>query len=162
MPFTPKDWKDAAGHDGGGDTSTPLTAAALEDMEDRLSDYTDSAITALLVASGSFSPVLTNTTNLDGSTTNVAHYLRIGTFVVVGGRLNIDPTATGNIVLGVTFPIASAIGATFDVAGTWQADAAQEGGRILGNTTDDRATFQGPAVSTAAHDIGYTYTYKLV
>jgi hypothetical protein len=35
VPFTVKDWRDFP------DTSTPITAVALEDMEDRLSDYSD-------------------------------------------------------------------------------------------------------------------------
>lgn len=35
MTFTSKDWKDFP------DTTTPITAAALEDVETRLSDYTD-------------------------------------------------------------------------------------------------------------------------
>lgn len=35
MPFTPKDWKDYP------DTTTPINAAALEDLETRLSNYTD-------------------------------------------------------------------------------------------------------------------------
>jgi hypothetical protein len=34
MPFIPKDWRD-----GPIDTSTPLSAAALEDLELRLSNY---------------------------------------------------------------------------------------------------------------------------
>jgi hypothetical protein len=37
MPFTPKDWRDYP------DTTTPINAAALEDMETRLSGYTDSS-----------------------------------------------------------------------------------------------------------------------
>jgi hypothetical protein len=35
MPFTVKDWKDYP------DTTTPITAAALEDLEDRVTDYAD-------------------------------------------------------------------------------------------------------------------------
>lgn len=35
MPFTPKDWKNAP------DTSTPITEAALEDLETRVTDYAD-------------------------------------------------------------------------------------------------------------------------
>ncbi len=42
MAFTPKDWRDADSSTGGGDESTPLNAVALEDLEIRLSDYTDS------------------------------------------------------------------------------------------------------------------------
>jgi hypothetical protein len=38
-PFTPKDWRNAAAHDGGGDTSTPLSAVALEDLETRVGNF---------------------------------------------------------------------------------------------------------------------------
>jgi hypothetical protein len=38
VPFTVKDWKDAP------DATTPLSAAALEDMETRLSAYTDASV----------------------------------------------------------------------------------------------------------------------
>ncbi len=47
MPFTEKDWRDFP------DTSTPITAAALEDMESRLSDYTDTEAAALRPRSSS-------------------------------------------------------------------------------------------------------------
>jgi len=40
MPFTPKDWKDLP------DVTTPLSAAALEDMETRLAAYTDTRVDA--------------------------------------------------------------------------------------------------------------------
>jgi hypothetical protein len=36
-PFSYKDWRNATAHDGGGDTSTPLSAAAFEDLETRVS-----------------------------------------------------------------------------------------------------------------------------
>lgn len=38
MPFAPKDWHNAP------DTTTPLDAAGMEDLETRLADYVDSAI----------------------------------------------------------------------------------------------------------------------
>ena len=37
MPFTPKNWQDTPS------TATPITAAALEDLETRVTDYTDTA-----------------------------------------------------------------------------------------------------------------------
>lgn len=37
--FTVKDWRNATTHEGGGDTSTPLSAIALEDAETRLSEH---------------------------------------------------------------------------------------------------------------------------
>ena len=39
MPFSVKDWRDSP------DTTTPLNAAALEDMETRLSGYSDDVVT---------------------------------------------------------------------------------------------------------------------
>jgi hypothetical protein len=39
-----KDWRDATSVVGGGDTSTPLNAVALEDMEQRLAAYTDTRV----------------------------------------------------------------------------------------------------------------------
>lgn len=41
MPFSPKNWQDAPS------TATPLTAAAIEDIEGRLSDYTDAEVGAV-------------------------------------------------------------------------------------------------------------------
>lgn len=41
MAFTPKDWKDYP------DTTTPITSAALENLETRVTDYTDDEIAAL-------------------------------------------------------------------------------------------------------------------
>jgi hypothetical protein len=37
MPFTPKNWQDTPS------TTTPITAAALEDLETRVTDYADTA-----------------------------------------------------------------------------------------------------------------------
>ncbi len=39
--FTAKDWRNATAHDGGGDTSTPLSAVAIEDLETRVTDFSD-------------------------------------------------------------------------------------------------------------------------
>lgn len=44
MAFSVKDWRNANAVGGGGDTSTPLDAPALEDMETRLSGYTDTRV----------------------------------------------------------------------------------------------------------------------
>lgn len=49
MPFTTKAWKDAPA-----DTSTPLSGAALTDLEARLSGYTDTSVAS---ASSSSAPI---------------------------------------------------------------------------------------------------------
>src|SRR6059058_2653242 len=47
MPFTPKDWRNAP------DSSTPISAEALEDLEARLGEYTDTQIGTLTPTSPS-------------------------------------------------------------------------------------------------------------
>ena len=42
MPFTPKNWQDTPS------TATPITAAALEDLETRVTDYADATVAANL------------------------------------------------------------------------------------------------------------------
>lgn len=61
MAFTVKDWKDYP------DTTTPINAAALEDVEDRLSDYTDSEIATHSADTTSVHGI-SNTANLVAST----------------------------------------------------------------------------------------------
>lgn len=53
-PFTTKDWQD------GPSTATPITAAALENLETRVTDYTDDEIAAFLA--GQIGRVLTLST----------------------------------------------------------------------------------------------------
>jgi hypothetical protein len=103
MPFTPKDWRDATGHDGGGDTTTPLTAAALEDMETRLSAYSDS-----LVSTGGWTVSITNTANIAASSALTGFYVKILDFVVLGTRITIDPTSAGvSTEVQLSLPVAS-------------------------------------------------------
>ena len=71
MPFTPKDWRDHP------DVTTPLSAAAMEDLETRLSGYTDSATAP--VAWTAFTPSFVNLTV--GNATNVGQYMDNGEFV---------------------------------------------------------------------------------
>ncbi len=63
MAFVPKDWRDSP------DTTTPITAVALENLETRVTDYTDTSIlfvTALLtvvpadIKNASYTLVLTD------------------------------------------------------------------------------------------------------
>jgi hypothetical protein len=60
MAFTPKDWKDLP------EVTTPLSAAALEDMETRLAAYTDTVMAAEVAtrAAGDTSTASTAATNL--------------------------------------------------------------------------------------------------
>jgi hypothetical protein len=115
------------------------------------------------VFSGTYTPTLTNTTNIAASTPFASQYMRVGNVVTVSGRLNIDPTTSGAACeLGISLPIASDITTTSGCAGTgsiYTTTTEVSSGGILGDTTNNRATFRFVAGGTAARDYGFTFTY---
>jgi hypothetical protein len=122
------------------------------------------------VFSGTYTPSLTNTTNIAASTPYQFQYTRIGNVVTVSGRVNIDPTASATASeLGISLPIASA----FPASATGVSNLAGVGsihttttevstGGILADTTNDRAQFRFVSGGTAARDYAISFTYLVV
>jgi hypothetical protein len=116
------------------------------------------------IFSGTYTPSLTNTTNIASSTAAVCQYMRVGNVVTVSGTVTIDPTATGRIVMGFSLPIASALtaanecGGTFASAGTTTVNV----GSITADSTNDRATFDGIANDAASRTYGFSFTYRVI
>ena len=113
------------------------------------------------VFSGTYTPTSFNTTNIAASTPQSAQYLRVGNTVTVSGQIDIDPTATGFAILGLSLPIASAITSAVQLSGVFNCpDAA--GGGVYGDAANDRATFQFTASSAANLTYYYTFTYRVL
>lgn len=113
------------------------------------------------ITSGTYTPTLTNTTNIAASTALVTHYIRIGDEVQIGGIVNIDPTAAGACVMGMSIPIASNLTATADLSGTIVSSTSGENGYASADTTNDRATFNFVVSNTANHTFGFTISYTV-
>jgi hypothetical protein len=111
------------------------------------------------VFSGTYTPTLTNTLNVAASTAVTCQYMRVGKVVTVSGQVNIDATATGDTVLGVSLPIASNFGAGRQCGGVFSKTftASANAGAIYGDATNNRATFRINSDTTA--DQGYTFTF---
>jgi len=78
MAFIPKDWRNYDPVTGQGDPSTPLTAEAIEDLEQRVHDgtYNDSAnYTDLKIATLPLATYYTHNQAVPSATWNVAHGL---------------------------------------------------------------------------------------
>lgn len=114
-----------------------------------------------LIASGTYTPTLTNETNIASSTPFQCQYLRVGNTVTVSGKITVDYTATGNSSLGISLPIGSAIGNDYEVAGTMNAEV-NNPGVIRGDATNDRAQFFINTSSSASYDYYFTFTYLLL
>ena len=111
-------------------------------------------------AVGTYTPTLTNTTNIDSTTAHVTMYMRIKNMVYVAGYVGVDATATGNTVVGMSLPIASNIAAIEDIGGSAVGSSSAAGGfGIFGDAANDRATFQGIINTTSAVNYHFAFVY---
>lgn len=118
------------------------------------------------VFSGTYTPTLTNVTNIAASTAYTCSYMRVGNVVTVSGRLNIDPTsATTASELGISLPIASAFTSITECGGTgaiYSTTTEVSSGGISADAANDRAAFRFVSGGTAARDYSFTFTYKVI
>jgi hypothetical protein len=117
------------------------------------------------VFSGTYTPTLTNTTNVAASTAATCQYMRVGAVVTVSGAVRIDPTATGNTILGMSLPIASPgfdgqqnLGGSFATTREGFSDQ----GSIKADSTNKRALFQLNAVDTSLTWYAFSFTYRVM
>lgn len=113
-------------------------------------------------ASGTYTPTLTNITNVAASANSAAQYLRVGSMVTVSGAVTVDPTAAGSTVLDISLPIASNFASVGQLAGTANAPAPNESGAVFANITDDRARLQFTAVATINAVWYFHFTYRII
>jgi hypothetical protein len=90
--------------------------------------------------------------------------MRVGNVVTVSGQIDIDPTATGDTILGVSLPIASNLTAQTQCAGTFfsLSGGTFQGGSIYGDSTNDRAVFRMAAASASNFANQFTFTYRVI
>lgn len=113
------------------------------------------------IASGTYTPTLTNVANLDASTAYVSQWMRVGNVVTVSMKFDADPT-TANVLcqLGVTLPIASAFTNARDCAGGGAyAGNSRTPVAVLADLTNDRAEvrFYPDYTANGGHHITFTY-----
>lgn len=117
---------------------------------------------ALTSSDGVWTPTLTNTLNLDGSTAFECQYLRVGNTVTVSGRVSMDATATGAVGLGMTIPVASNFSAIEKAGGTATSVGANTTPvAIYADTANDRLTFFFTANDTTNQAYHFTATYRI-
>ena len=110
---------------------------------------------------GTYTPTLTNVTNVAGSTAYSSMYMRIGNLVRVDAIMEIDPTATGLCRVGISLPIASNFAAVTDCNGV-VVQTNGDAGQIIADATNDRADLYITASSAA--NLGYRaqFTYRIL
>jgi stress-induced morphogen len=117
------------------------------------------------IASGTYTPTFTNTTNVTGMTGAAHQWMRVGNVVTVSGQASGSSSAGGAIAFDVSLPIASALTATGQLNGAAGAIggtgiAADRAGQVYANAVNDR--MQCASLASAAGTIGFTYTFTYV
>ena len=118
----------------------------------------------LVLDAGTYTPTLTNVTNVTGSTSASFQYMRVGNVVTVSGVLKIQPTAVNtNTELGISLPVASNFTDISNCGGNLGlgqslGDAMVKG--IIADTTNDRAAVVGQFQSTS--DLYYSVQFQYV
>lgn len=116
--------------------------------------------------SGTYTPTLTNQTNVASSTASITKVLRIGSAVVVSGEVLIDPAAGADALteIGISLPHAADIANARDVSGIAASDQSAALGNaaasIRGDAANDRATLRFYAGDAAARTWTFRFEYK--
>lgn len=134
--------------------------------DNRLRYRWDGAAWVLIGAyDGTYTPTLTNVTNVSASTAYECQYLRAGNTVTVSGKVDIDITAAvSSTELGISLPIASNFGAEEDCGGTAVCpDSSGLCAAIRGDAANNRAALVYVA-NTDDGDLSFffTFTYQIL
>lgn len=115
--------------------------------------------------SGTYTPTLTNTTNIAASTAYLCTYSRTDNSVTFSGQIDIDPTsASSSTVLGMSIPIPSGFTTSRQCGGTFSAIAsASDVGGIITDATNDRLTLQYICTADVSnHTYSFHVTYQRI
>jgi hypothetical protein len=117
-----------------------------------------------VIAIGTYTPTITNTTNVDATTAIISQYIRFGSRVIVFGSVAIDPTAAANTntVIGISLPIASNFVATSDLHGVAATPSVQRSARIFADVANDRAQMQFASELTVNHGWSFSFSYEII
>lgn len=127
------------------------------------------ALTTLGIVTDTYTPTLTNTTNIDSSTAFTTPYLRVGDRVIVAGSVNVDATAGGGTAtqMGISLPVASNFTTNQQLGGTFVIDtvagtATSAPGRMFANITNDRAEVIFRSSATVNAGAQFIFMYQVI
>jgi hypothetical protein len=120
---------------------------------------------ALNLASGTYTPTITNVSNAASIVASSAQYMRVGSVCTVSGQLTVSAAAFGEITLGLSLPIASSMASGRQLSGTAVRYASPGDALILASiradATNDRADLRTNATADTGIVLPYHFTYTI-
>ena len=90
--------------------------------------------------SGTYTPTIDDTTNIDSTVAEPCMYIRMGSIVHVSGLVQINPTSSGILTqVGITLPFSTDFGTSKDCTGVASAMGQADGAEIYGDTGNNWA-----------------------
>lgn len=112
--------------------------------------------------SGTYTPTLTNQTNVAASTAIVSSFIRIGAIVTVTGSVTIDPTSTGATAIRMTLPVARAnFASANDAWGIGSSDTYTQGGKFAAVSGAQVVEYTFAAANAASVTHGFHFSYLM-
>jgi len=113
--------------------------------------------------SGTYTPTLTNITNVTSSSSPIAQYTRVGNIVTVFGRFDITPTtASGTLTeIGISLPVASNFTTYTDLNGLGSGTFL-DSIKIVADNVNDRAILSATANTASTDAVFYSFSYQVL
>lgn len=119
------------------------------------------ALATLGIVAGTYTPTLSNISNVAASTAFLVPYLRVGALVIVGVYVSIDPNLAAPTLttMGITLPVASAFTASDEAMGSGLSlVATNSSDRIIAVAASGvRLDFQAGSAAAATHTGMFIY-----
>lgn len=122
-------------------------------------------VSASNLVSGTYTPTLTNGTNVSSSSVNGDfHYIRVGNQVTVEGSVTINFSAAGNTIFDISLPIASNFSSAYQLNGSGINNAPSIAGSAIcrSDSTNDRMSMNFAALSTNGLEYVIHFTYTII
>jgi len=115
-------------------------------------------------SSGTYTPTATSITNIASSTSHKSNWSRVGNIVTVAGTVTLTPTGNGATELGLSLPVASNFGTTYEASGNAVSNiTTAHYGVVTANVDNDYVVLQFNHQGTpGASDFHYTYSYEVL
>lgn len=116
------------------------------------------------IDSGTYTPTLTNTTNIASSTAQPCQYTQIYSTATVSGLVTVSSTTAGVCNLKMSLPVPSGFTATHQAAGVMSSTTAGQNrtGAIVADVTGQQFEFIFTPATTTSTTYAFTVTYRIV
>ena len=114
------------------------------------------------LASGTYTPTLSDGLNVESSTARACYYMRVGNTVTVGGTIDVDPSSISATTIDLSLPITSNF-STFAGGGSGTVDNISVPVYIVPQLTGGagRMKFKWTPTTDTNNTIQFSFTYNI-